>query len=100
MDRTLFGGAKSTDAGLNAVAERAFDVMRSLGATLVDPIEPPDTKSISEAELTVLLTEFRGDIAAYLAGLRRPSPGTRPVAASAADFFPMTRHRTLRPPFI
>jgi len=73
VDRRLFSGAKSADAGLNAVAERAFDVMRSLGAALVDPIEPPDTKSISEAEMTVLLTEFKVDIATYLVGLRRTS---------------------------
>ena len=46
-------------------------MMTSLGATLVDPIEPPATKTISEAELTVLFTEFKVDIAAYLAGLRR-----------------------------
>jgi amidase len=71
IDRRLFTGDDSADAGLNAVAERAFDVMRSLGATLVDPIEPPDTKSINDDELTVLFTEFKVDIEAYLAGLRR-----------------------------
>ena len=46
-------------------------VMAALGATLVDPIEPPDTKAISEAELTVLFSEFKHDMAAYLGGLRR-----------------------------
>jgi amidase len=71
VDRRLFSDAKSADAGLNGVAEGAFEVMRSLGATLVDPIEPADTNASTEAELTVLLTEFKVDIAAYLAGLRR-----------------------------
>jgi len=71
VDRRPFSDAKSADPGLNAIAERAFEVMRSLGATLVDPIEPADTSAIAEAELTVLLTEFKVDIAAYLAGLRR-----------------------------
>jgi amidase len=45
--------------------------MTSLGATLVDPIDPPATKTITEAELTVLFTEFKVGLAAYLAGLRR-----------------------------
>ena len=71
MDRRLFSGDASADAGLNAVTERALEVMRSLGATLVDPIEPPDTTSIHDDELTVLFTEFKVDIEAYLAGLRR-----------------------------
>ena len=70
VDRRLFSGDASADAGLNAVAERAFEVMRSLGATLVEPIEPPDTKSINDDELTVLFSEFKVDIEAYLAGLR------------------------------
>jgi amidase len=73
VDRRLFSGDPSADDGLNRVAQDSFDVLSSLGATLVDPIETPDTKAISEAELTVLLTEFKVDIAAYLAGLRRTS---------------------------
>ena len=44
VDRRLFSGEAHADAALNAVTERALDVLRSLGATLVDPIEPPDTK--------------------------------------------------------
>ena len=70
VDRRLFSGDDSADAGLNAVTERALDMLRSLGATLVDPIEPPDTKSINEDELTVLFSEFKVDIEAYLADLR------------------------------
>jgi amidase len=73
VDRRLFDGGESTDAGLNAVTERALDVMRSLGVTLVDPITPPDTKSINDDELTVLFSEFKVDIEAYLAGLRGTS---------------------------
>ncbi len=71
IDRRLFAGDDHADGGLNAVAGRAFDVVRSLGATLVDPIELPDTKGISDESLTVLLTEFKVDIEAYLRGLRR-----------------------------
>jgi amidase len=76
VDRRLFSGDDSADAGLNAVTERALEVMRSLGATLVDPIVPPDTKSINEDELTVLFSEFKVDIEAYLAGLRRATMRT------------------------
>ncbi len=75
VDRRAFLEA-SADAGLNAVAERAFDTMRSAGATLVDPIDPPDTTEIHDAEMTVLLTEFKADIEAYLGGLRRTSMRT------------------------
>jgi amidase len=73
VDRRLFDGGESTDAGLNAVTERALDLMRSLGATPVDPITPPDTKSINDDELTVLFSEFKVDIEVYLAGLRGTS---------------------------
>ena len=75
VDRRAFLDA-SADAGLNAVAERAFDTMRSLGAILVDPVDPPDTTEIREAELTVLLTEFKVDIEVYVGGLRRTAMRT------------------------
>jgi amidase len=71
VDRRLFSGHKWADAGLNAVAEGAFATLAALGATLVDPIEPPDTDSSVEDEMTVLLTEFKAGIGSYLAGLRR-----------------------------
>jgi amidase len=73
VDRRLFDGESSADPGLNAVTERALDAMRALGATLVDPIQPPDTKSINDDELTVLFSEFKVGIEAYLAGLRGTS---------------------------
>ena len=66
----MFAGDAGADPALNAVAEAAFDTMRSLGATLVDPIEPVDTKAIADAELTVLFSEFKVSMAAYLGGLR------------------------------
>ena len=70
VDRRLFAGHKSADAELNAVAESAFKTMAELGATLIDPIEPPDTDSSVEDEMTVLLTEFKSGLERYLAGLR------------------------------
>ena len=76
VDRRLFSGDASADAGLNAVTEQALVTMRSLGATLIDPIVPPDTDSIHDDELTVLFSEFKVDIEAYLAGLRRTTMRT------------------------
>lgn len=76
VDRRLFDGDPGADAGLNAVAEEAFATMRALGATLVDPIVPVDTKAIADAELTVLFSEFKVSIAAYLGGLRRTNMRT------------------------
>lgn len=73
VDRRLFDGGESADAALNAVTERGLDVLQSLGATLIDPIQAPDTKSINDDELTVLFSEFKVDIEAYLAGLRGTS---------------------------
>ncbi|MEO8570410.1 MAG: amidase family protein [Chloroflexota bacterium] len=75
VDRRLFSG-ESADDSRNAVTERALDTLRALGATLVDPIEPPDTKAIGEDELTVLFTEFKVGIETYLAGLGRTSMRT------------------------
>jgi amidase len=71
VDRRLFDGDESADAALNEVTERALAVLSELGATFIDPIVPPDTKAISDAALTVLFTEFKHDMAAYLGGLRR-----------------------------
>jgi amidase len=71
VDRRMFEGAKGADDALNAVADRAFQALTDLGATLVDPITPVDTDRTVEDELTVLLTEFKVDMAAYLAALRR-----------------------------
>ena len=71
VDRRLFSGDPSADAALNDVTERALGTMAALGATLVDLDGPIDHESLSEAELTVLLTEFKVDLAAYLADLKR-----------------------------
>ena len=70
VDRRMFD-AKSADAALNAVAENAFHAIADLGATLVDPIDAVDTDATVEDELTVLLTEFKVGMSAYLARLRR-----------------------------
>jgi len=72
VNRGQFSG-DAADAGLNAVAERAFATMTALGATLIDPIEPLDTASMEDDEMTVLLVECKAGMDAYLSRLR----GTR-----------------------
>jgi amidase len=67
-----FGYSPATDA----LAEAAIQRMRTLGATIVDPAHIPTAKemSASDAELTVLLYEFKGDLNAYLADLPADAP--------------------------
>lgn len=55
---------------INAVVEDAIAAMAAAGATIVDPVDTGDTYAWFDAEFTVLLYEFKGDIAAYLSGLR------------------------------
>jgi amidase len=69
VNRAQFSG-DTADAGLNAVAERAFATMTALGATLIDPIDPVDAASIEDDELTVLLVECRAGMDSYLSHLR------------------------------
>ena len=64
---TYFGYSEKSDS----VAEAAIEVLRAAGAEIVDPANIATAKSMqtSEAELTVLLYEFRADLGAYLAEL-------------------------------
>jgi amidase len=54
---------------LNAVVEQAIEVMASLGATIVDPVDTGDPFAYFDQEFTVLLYEFKVDIASYLSTL-------------------------------
>ena len=58
---------------LNLVTEQALDVMADAGATIIDikPADCPDPNTWFEPEFTVLLNEFKHDIAAYLKPVRR-----------------------------
>jgi amidase len=51
-----------------AIYERSVEILRELGATIVDPIELPEDERIGEAEYQVLLYEFKADLNAYLEG--------------------------------
>jgi amidase len=68
----VFGASPEADA----IAEAAISRIGELGATVVDPADIPDVADISGPEFTVLLCEFKDDIAAYLAELRNTSMRT------------------------
>lgn len=53
-------------AGVDAVMERAIDAMRAAGAVIVDPADLPTHGQFGDAEYTVLLYEFKTDLARYL----------------------------------
>ncbi len=62
--RKLAGMEPNADRAL----EQAIAVLRAQGATVVDPVEVPNIDTLGDDEFTVLLYEFKHDVAAYLAG--------------------------------
>src|SRR5574341_604581 len=60
-------------AGSNARITRLFDacieVMKSLGAIIIDPADVPNCKKIGKTELDVLYYEYKADLNQYLGGL-------------------------------
>jgi amidase len=60
----------------DAVIERALEAMRGLGAVVVDPVKIPnfDRAALSNAEIIVLLYEFKAGVNAYLADLGPGAP--------------------------
>ncbi len=50
------------------VLEQAIAVLKAQGAVIVDPVDVPNIDTLGDDEFTVLLYEFKHDIAAYLAG--------------------------------
>ena len=63
--RKYFGINDHVDKLMNA----ALDVLKQLGATLVDPADMETTGKYDDTELEVLLYEFKADLNAYLAAL-------------------------------
>jgi amidase len=63
----FFGYSEKADA----IAEAAIAALRAAGAEVVDPANIPSARSMneSEAEMTVLLYEFKADLNAYLSAL-------------------------------
>jgi amidase len=62
----VFGISPEADA----VADAAIAELSRLGATVVDPADIPNVADTFDPEFTVLLCEFKDDIAAYLSELR------------------------------
>jgi amidase len=56
------------------LAEAAIDVMRKLGAVIVDPADLPSPSKVSDTEFDVLLYEFKADLNACLAALGPKAP--------------------------
>ncbi|MFC7301349.1 amidase [Cognatiluteimonas weifangensis] len=54
------------------VLEQAIAVLKAQGAVIVDPVEVPNIDALGDDEFTVLLYEFKHDIAAYLAQADAP----------------------------
>jgi amidase len=57
-----------------AVLDQALDVLRDLGATVVDSVELPGAAGIEGPEWLSLLHEFKRDINGYLRALPGPAP--------------------------
>jgi amidase len=62
--RSQFGGRNDL---ASAVVEKALDVLKAEGATLVDLPELPNASRYGQSEYEVLLHEFKADMAGYLA---------------------------------
>jgi amidase len=60
----------------DAITETAIEAMKSLGAVIVDPADIPHATDIFEPEFTVLLFEFKVDMAKYLSELRHTNMRT------------------------
>ncbi len=72
IDRRYFTPAYGGEADVIEVIKPALDTMEKLGATLVTT-DTGDSNAYFDAEFTVLLFEFKVQIADYLAGLRNTS---------------------------
>ena len=64
-------GSTPADAATIAVLEAALAAMRRQGAQVIDPVDLADVEKLGEPEFAALTHEFKHDINAYLASLRR-----------------------------
>jgi amidase len=74
------------DERVDTLIEGALQLMREAGAVIIDPADLPSAEAMrsSKAEMTVLLYEFKHDIAAYLTS-RLPLPGAGDTPRTLAD---------------
>lgn len=95
--KRFFGYHEPTDR----LIEAAIQAMREAGAEIIDPADIPtaEDERMGECELTVLLTEFKADIAAYLA-TRTPVPADLPHPRTLEDLIRFNReYADLEMPF-
>ena len=71
------------DPQVEACTAAAITALESLGAEIVDPVDVGDIDDLGEAESTVLYTEFKHDVAAYLEAHGAPN-GLATLAQLAA----------------
>jgi amidase len=69
-------GTFGTSPEADEIGEAALRALSRLGATLVDPADIPNLDQVGDPEFTVLLCEFKDDIAAYLSELDGDHPRT------------------------
>jgi amidase len=86
------GGGDNAD--VNAVLTTTLDRLRSLGATIVDNVDLPGINDAFNDEFPALLTEFKHDINAYLAG----TPGQHPADLAGLIAFNQA-HADIEMPF-
>ena len=70
VHRKAFGFNDSVDK----VMKDAIDIIKTRGATVVDPADIPTQGKFDDSELEVLLYEFKADLNAYLASLGPRAP--------------------------
>jgi amidase len=74
-------------SGVDVIMENAILALSQRGAVIVDPVRFQNRDELGEAEFTVLLYEFKADIAAYLGALTASAAATTGASAprSLAD---------------
>ena len=70
VHRKAFGFNDAVDK----VMKNAIDIIKTRGATVVDPADIPTQGKFDDSELEVLLYEFKADLNAYLASLGPRAP--------------------------
>jgi amidase len=81
-------------AEVDALLERSLGMLRSLGATVVDPTNIPTQGKFDDDEQTVLLYEFKDGINRYLAG-RPQAAGVPRTLADLMEFNTRERSREM-----
>jgi amidase len=59
-----------TDKRIIKIFESGLDVMKQMGAVIVDPADVPNFKKFAKTEMEVLYYEFKADLNRYLAGTK------------------------------